>query len=86
MQETTKNKTATSIDFEKKIGELQRIVDKLESDASISLEESMALYESGLSLTKECVDKLYSVQTRVSDLNRQLDMILQQPLFGDDDD
>lgn len=73
----------TSADFEKKIAELQKIVDKLENDQSVSLEDSMALFERGLALTKECADSLSAVEARISDLNKQLDDILRKPLFGD---
>ncbi|MCH5165756.1 MAG: exodeoxyribonuclease VII small subunit [Clostridiales bacterium] len=86
MENTKTESRAVSADFEKKIAELQRIVEKLESDSSVSLEDSMKLYESGLELTKECVQDLNAMQSRISDLNRQLDSILQQPLFGDRDE
>ena len=72
----------TSAEFEKKIAELQ-IADKLESDAGISLEDSMRMFEDGLALTKECVDSLGAVQSKINELNKQLDGILRQPLFGD---
>ena len=61
-------------------------MDKLEGDASISLEDSMALYESGLSMTKDCVNDLNIMQARIADLNKQLDAILLQPLFGEKDE
>ncbi|MCX4313189.1 MAG: exodeoxyribonuclease VII small subunit [Clostridia bacterium] len=73
----------TSAEFEKKIAELQKIADKLESDAGISLEDSMRMFEDGLALTKECVDSLGAVQSKINELNKQLDGILRQPLFGD---
>ena len=44
----------TADDFEKKIDELKAIVERLEGDAS--LEESIALFESGLELTKACIE------------------------------
>ncbi|MDE6401252.1 MAG: exodeoxyribonuclease VII small subunit [Clostridiales bacterium] len=77
------NNDKTSADFEKKINELQKLVDKMENDASVSLEDSMKLYEDGLKLTKECVNDLNAMQERISALNRQLDIILQQPAFGE---
>lgn len=80
-----KKQTATSVDFEAKIAELQKIVGRLESDGSVTLEDSMSLFESGLKLTKECVDDLSAMQAKISELNNQLDLILRQPLFGEDD-
>ena len=82
---TEKTGCGTSADFERKIGELQKIVDKLESDAGISLEDSMDLYESGLKLTKDCVADLNNMQARISDLNKQLDAIL-SPSVGERDE
>lgn len=86
MEQNNEKTEVTSADFEKKIGELQKIVDRLESDAGVTLEDSMKLYEDGLKLTKECVDNLSAMQSRIADLNKQLDYILQQPLFGDRDE
>lgn len=86
MEKNNEKNEVTSADFEKKIGELQKIVDRLESDAGVTLEDSMKLYEDGLKLTKECVDNLSAMQSRIADLNKQLDYILQQPLFGDRDE
>ncbi len=80
-----KKQTTSSSDFESKIAELQKIVGRLESDGSVTLEDSMSLFESGLKLTKECVDDLSAMQARISELNNQLDLILRQPLFGEDD-
>lgn len=81
-----KTGNVTSLDFERKIGELQKIVDRLESDADVSLEESMSLFEEGLGLTKDCIAGLNAMQARVSDLNKQLDCILQQPVFGEENE
>ncbi len=74
---------SVSADFERKIGELQKIVERLESDTGVSLEESVKLFEDGLTLTKECVDRLDSMQSRIDDLDKQLDAVLRKPLFGD---
>lgn len=84
--ENGKNAKSVSSDFEKKIGELQNIVAKLESDANVSLEDSISLFENGLELTKQCVDSLNGMQSQINDLNKRLDLILQQPLFGDRDE
>ena len=59
------------------------MVERLESDAGVSLEESVELFENGLALTKECVDRLDGMQSRIDDLDKQLEAVLRKPLFGD---
>ena len=76
----------TSESFEIKIGRLQAIVDKLEGDPSLSLEDGMALFEDGLKLTKECVEELNVTRERIADLDRQLEAVLENPLFGGDNE
>lgn len=71
------------LDFEAKIGELQKIVDKLESD--VSLEESMKLFENGLALTKECIDELNRSQQSIAQLKKQLDTVLDSVSGGGDE-
>ncbi|MCH5350457.1 MAG: exodeoxyribonuclease VII small subunit [Clostridiales bacterium] len=65
---------ATSADFEEKIEKLQEIVAKLESD--VSLEDGMALFESGIKLTKECIDELDRTREHIESLKGELDKIL----------
>ena len=59
----------SSGDFERKICELKKIVD---------------IFESGLGLTKECVDGLNAMQERIAALNDRLDIIMGKPPFGDE--
>ena len=68
--------TVTSGDFENKLSELQKIVSKLENDSDVTLEDSMSLFEQGLKLTKECVNDLSELSSRIAELNNQLDLIL----------
>lgn len=68
--------SVTSSDFENNLNELQKIVSRLENDSDVTLEDSMALYERGLKLTKECVDKLSLLSARIAELNGKLDLIL----------
>lgn len=70
------------VDFEAKIDELQKIVEKLESD--VSLEESMRLFESGLGITKECIDELNKTQENLAELEDQLDTVLSSVSGADD--
>ena len=59
-------------------------MERLEGDAS--LEESIALFESGLELTKACIDDLNRTQARISELKGKLDIITAQTGFGDGDE
>lgn len=78
--------SVASGDFENKLDELQKIVSKLENDSDVTLEDSMNLFEQGLKLTKECVDDLSRLSARISDINKQLDLVLCAPPFGDSDE
>ena len=73
-------------DFESKISKLQSIVEKLENDASVTLEDSMSLFEQGLALTGECVNDLNEMQARIAALNNKLDTILGRAGDGEKND
>ena len=62
------------IDFEAKLTELNKIVERLESD--VSLEDGMKLFESGIAITKECIDELNKTQDSIASLKKQLDDVL----------
>lgn len=53
------------MDFEKQIAELENIVKMLES-GSISLDDSLALFEKGIKLTKSCQKMLDEAEKKVS--------------------
>ena len=53
-----------NIEFEAAINELSEIVAKLESGMA-SLDESIALFERGIYLSKECNKKLQSAQQKI---------------------
>jgi len=50
--------------FEQSLGELERIVNSLE-DGGIGLEESLALYEKGVGLLKQCYVQLRQAEQRI---------------------
>lgn len=54
-----------NMDFEKQIAELEGIVKTLEG-GSISLDESLALFEKGIKLTKSCQKMLDEAEKKVS--------------------
>ena len=51
--------------FEDKIKELESIIDELEN-GSVDLEESIEKYTKGMTLVKECDEKLKSIEEQVS--------------------
>jgi exodeoxyribonuclease VII small subunit len=68
MSETPAN---TSIkDFEAAIAELETVVKKLE-EGELSLEQSLALYERGVTLSKFCHARLEDAERRIELLNER---------------
>jgi exodeoxyribonuclease VII small subunit len=68
MSETPAN---TSIkDFEAAIAELETVVKKLE-EGDLSLEQSLALYERGVTLSKFCHARLEDAERRIELLNER---------------
>lgn len=55
-------------DFEKSIKELEKIANSLENE-QISLEESIALFEKGVKLSKDCSEYLESAKQRIVSLS-----------------
>ena len=63
--------TDTSIkDFEAAIAELETIVKKLE-EGDLALEESLALYERGVQLSRFCHARLEDAERRIEILNER---------------
>lgn len=56
--------TSENIDFESAIKELSEIVAQLENGAA-TLDESIALFERGIFLSKECNKKLQSARQKI---------------------
>ena len=50
--------------FESSLGELEKIVRKLE-DGELSLEESLKLFEDGVRLSRECQERLNAAERRI---------------------
>lgn len=55
------------MDFEKKLGRLEEIVQKMEKGDS-SLEESLKLFEEGVKLSRECHSRLNEAEAKVKKL------------------
>lgn len=58
------------LDFETALERLETIVQKLEDD-SISLDESIKLYEEGIELSKLCTKTLEEAELRIEKVNDQ---------------
>ena len=56
---SSKNQT-----FESSLGELEKIVHKLE-DGDLSLEESLKLFEDGVRISRECQERLNKAERRI---------------------
>lgn len=58
------------LSFEKALSRLEGIVNELE-DESISLDESIKLYEEGIALSKQCTEKLEDAELRIKKVAEQ---------------
>lgn len=63
----SKEKDKPEPDFEKSLGELETIVERLEA-GDLSLEESLKAFESGVKLTRECRNALERAEQKVQKL------------------
>lgn len=55
--------------FEDSFKRLETILEKLEGE-EVTLEETLKLYEEGLSLTKFCYDKLSNAELRIKEITK----------------
>lgn len=67
------------MEFEKKLGRLEEIVNKMEK-GELSLEESLKLFEEGVKLSRECHEKLNEAEVKVKMLTA---MDSDKPVFKD---
>lgn len=68
--------------FEEALKELEKLVERLES-GELSLEESLAAFESGVSLVKYCSQKLTDVEKKIEVLVKDKEGKLQLKPFAD---
>lgn len=79
------NTSSTSIaDFEKSLDELEKLVRDLEQ-GELSLEQSLAAFERGVKLTRECQSALKNAEQRVEQLVQNTDGSLETRPFTADD-
>jgi len=75
--------SGTSIaDFEKSLEELEQLVRNLEQ-GELSLEQSLAAFERGVKLTRECQSTLKSAEQRVEQLVQKADGNLETRPFAE---
>jgi exodeoxyribonuclease VII small subunit len=72
MSETSNSETSIK-DFEAAIAELEMIVKKLE-EGDLALEQSLALYERGVQLSRFCHARLEDAERRIEILNERGDL------------
>ena len=62
-------KKKSGYDFEHALSELEQLVDKMEN-GELSLEQSLAAYEQGIKLTRECQQMLATAEQKVQVLSQ----------------
>jgi exodeoxyribonuclease VII small subunit len=70
---TKKNKTQKTDEksFEENFSRLEKILEKLENE-EVALDETLKLYEEGLTLTKLCYDKIANAELKIKEINKSL--------------
>ncbi len=63
----SRDKDQTNPSFEDLLGELETIVAKLEA-GDLSLDESLALFQRGMELSKKCTEMLDKAELRIKEL------------------
>lgn len=73
----------TAQPFEEAFAQLEEIVQQLE-EGDLSLQESLALYERGMALTRHCQDLLDRAELRVTQLLEEAGEVREAPLADQD--
>ncbi len=68
--------------FEKSLAELEDIVNKMEQ-GDLTLEDSLAAFEKGVKLTKECQKALKSVEQKINKLTSKGNKLHLEPFDAD---
>ncbi len=71
-----------TFDFEKRLKELEKLVNQLET-GEMSLEESLKAYEQGIELTRQCQSALDEAQRRIQIVIENDEKIASEPLDPD---
>ena len=76
--------TDEPIDFEASLAELEALVTRME-EGSLSLEESLAAFERGIKLTRDCQSALRDAELRIKALTQEGDELDLSSTEGDAD-
>ena len=71
-----------TVNFEKAIKDLERIVEDLES-GELSLEQSLKTFEKGIKLTRQCQGELEKAELKVKKLVEENGELKTKPLIND---
>ncbi|MGE0582113.1 MAG: exodeoxyribonuclease VII small subunit [Steroidobacteraceae bacterium] len=77
------SKAAKAPDFEKALGELEQLVERLER-GDLPLDEALKTFERGVALTRQCQESLKSAQAKVEILAARGDSTAAEPFEPDD--
>ncbi|MCE2423726.1 MAG: exodeoxyribonuclease VII small subunit [Pseudomonadales bacterium] len=80
----TEGGTDEPIDFEASLAELEALVTRME-EGSLSLEESLAAFERGIKLTRDCQSALRDAELRIKALTQEGDELDLSNAEGDTD-
>jgi exodeoxyribonuclease VII small subunit len=84
-EDTTEGQITEPPQFERALKELETLVDRLEGD-DLTLEESLAVFERGIGLTRACQQALDAAEQRVRILTEQSDTAEPEPFPDSGDD
>ena len=73
-----------AVNFEKRLDELEALVEALES-GGLTLEESLKAFEKGVGITRECQEALKDAEQKVNLLTRSADGETITTAFSDED-
>lgn len=74
-------KKKAAVDFEQSLGDLQKLVERLES-GELSLEDSLTAFEQGVALTRDCQQALSQAEQKVQLLVEQHGNLTTEPFDG----
>ena len=77
--------SATGLPFEKTLAELEQLVKRMES-GELSLEDSLAAFETGIKLTRECQQSLLAAEQKVQVLLEENGKLVSRDFAVDDDE
>lgn len=81
----TEESDLVSMSYEKALQALELVVSRLES-GDITLDESMSLFQKGMTLSRICADKLASIEKQITQLLEKQDGSgqMEEKPFGED--